>query len=213
MNSGICVRVVGEVGIHRHHHVVPSVEHPGESLAICASETGLAGPVQHGHSPDLGSDRFGDRAGSVGAVVVDHEHIGRRRSVTYRSEEQLDVLGLVVRREHHHAAHVGRQATCHGTRPRGAPGSRRGRSDPRSSFRSRAGGARQAVPQVVIRQHPDHGRPQLRGRRQDAGDPVDHAAAMAPDVGGTAGVAHPAASVRLSPHPSASDALATIHAS
>jgi len=95
---------VREVGVHLEHEVGAGVEHPAEARQIGASQTLLARSVKDLHLGELGGELVGQDAGAVGRVVVDDQQVmlepGGRELRENGPHERVDVLGLVVRREH-----------------------------------------------------------------------------------------------------------------
>ena len=93
-------RVVGEVDVHRHDHVVALVEGDGEAVAVGAAEALLAGAPQQLDLAQLGRRLLDDRRRAVGAVVVDDQHVGVGQRLAHPGEQRRHVLALVVRRQH-----------------------------------------------------------------------------------------------------------------
>ena len=183
MNSAQLFGVVGEVGIHRDHHVVLIGRQHGEKPSRYAlPRPCLAARWSTSIRPSSAPMRLCDRSGSVGAVVVDDEHISRRRSLANGAQERLDVLTLVVGRHHDHAAHNGAPIywaastveNPHDAEGAGVPGER-----PSPLER----GLPQSEAEPVVEEHPGECVAEIGGSGEHTGDPVDHAAAMATDVG------------------------------
>jgi hypothetical protein len=96
---------VGEVGVHRDDRLVTLVERGGEPVSIGRAEALLAAPVQDLDAAQFGRCLLGERGRSVGAVVVDDQHIGVGRGLAHRVQEPHDVLRLVVGRQHDDGTH------------------------------------------------------------------------------------------------------------
>src|SRR5439155_21430130 len=61
----------------------------------------LTRPVQDLDLLVVGGQLVGDGAGTVRAVVVGDQHVDGRRGATHPVDDDPDVVGLVVRRDHH----------------------------------------------------------------------------------------------------------------
>ena len=102
--AGQLLRGVRAVGVHLHdppdavgEAVAPAVQHRAERVHIGRAETGPRRVVVH---PDAGvgrGDRLGERAGAVGAAVVDDEDPQPGQGVQQPRDEAGEALALVVR--------------------------------------------------------------------------------------------------------------------
>ena len=68
-------RIVREVAVDLDEVVVAAFEPPGEPRAVRATETALAGALEHVDLAELRSDRVRPCARAVGAAVVDDEDV------------------------------------------------------------------------------------------------------------------------------------------
>ncbi len=101
MTAGSCEIV----GIHRHDRLVALVEGSGEAVSIRRAETELAGPAKHLDPTELRGGPLGECCSAVGAVVVDHQHVGIGHRLAHGAQEPDDVLGLVEGRQHDDGTH------------------------------------------------------------------------------------------------------------
>ena len=92
------------VGVHLDDDLGAADERDPEAVEIRPAEALFRGPVP---DPDPGVDAgqiVGDAAGAVGRAVVDDEQRRAGQRLEDRGRDARDVLGLVVRREHHPGA-------------------------------------------------------------------------------------------------------------
>ena len=89
--------IVREVAVHLEDQLRSVCEGPLEAREIRGAEALLALAMEHGNEVELGRQPVGDLTGSIGRVVVDHEHAHAKRREG--AEHRLDVLALVVGRE------------------------------------------------------------------------------------------------------------------
>ena len=97
-----------EVGVHLDHHVVAACEPDAEPGAVRGAEAGLRRASQHVDAAQQLAELLGLVGGAVGTAVVDHQDVGVGQRDAGALEHVLDVLDLVVRRQHHEDAHRGR---------------------------------------------------------------------------------------------------------
>src|SRR6266545_2255512 len=107
------LRLVGAVGVHLAHDVVPSGEGLAEAVQVRRPQAGLLGAVHHADLRVGRGQPVRDVAGAVGAVVVDDHHVDVGLCGAEPADDPLDVEGLVEGRDDHHdaaergVAHVG----------------------------------------------------------------------------------------------------------
>ena len=94
-----------EVRVHLHQVAGTVVERVAKAGEIGGSDAVLLGAMEHSHPVVLGSQAISDLAGAVGRAIVDDEHTkpvgrGARQHAAGRSDDRLDVLGLVVCRQY-----------------------------------------------------------------------------------------------------------------
>jgi hypothetical protein len=105
--------VVGEVDVHRHHHVVVLVQGLSEAGAIGAAEALLARAAEQLDLAELGRSGLDDLTGAVRAVVVHDEDVGVPHGAAHRAQQAGDVLLLVVGRHHHDGPPGARRVGTH----------------------------------------------------------------------------------------------------
>jgi hypothetical protein len=103
---------VGEVGVHLDQEVGAGGHGVREAREVGGADAFLAGAVKHLDVRDLGRHAVGDLARSVGRAVVDHDHAvleaGGGEVRQRCPHDRLQVLGLVVGRQHEPGAGHGR---------------------------------------------------------------------------------------------------------
>ena len=92
---------MGEVGVHLDQRLGALGDRVGETGKVGLTQAGLARPVQHLDGVIVVGESFGDLAGPVRGVVVDHEDSkpSRGRSLELfpgGGDDPLEILGLVV---------------------------------------------------------------------------------------------------------------------
>src|SRR2546421_332799 len=92
---------VGAVGVHLHDRLVPVLAGPREAGHVRRAQALLTGPVQDVDLLVGGGQLVGDRTGAVRAVVVGHQDVDLGDRLAYPADDDPDVLGLVVRGNHH----------------------------------------------------------------------------------------------------------------
>src|SRR5712692_3743028 len=87
------------VGVHLHEQLRTVFEAEPERVLVGAAQPQLAGTVQHAHAWIGGSELVGNLPRAVGGAVVDDHHVVAQ--LANRAHHTLNVLVLVVRRQHH----------------------------------------------------------------------------------------------------------------
>ena len=124
---------MGEVAVHLEHELRAVVQRATEPGQVRGAQPPLGRPVEDGHPPTPGGEPVGERSGTVGGVVVDHEHaIVGAEPLEQRGDHRLEVLALVVRRQADQRpdrpAPAGRPAHAKCSKPRSSTGSPPSRS-------------------------------------------------------------------------------------
>jgi hypothetical protein len=99
---------VGEVGVHLDYELGAAGERLPEPGDVGGAQPLLRVAVEDGDVVVLPREPVGDLARPVGRAVVDDQDSPRlREPIADRRDEALDVLGLVVGRQHDPDARVG----------------------------------------------------------------------------------------------------------
>ena len=117
-----CGRIVGQVDVHRHDDVIALIESSLHCVAVRAAETHLGLAMKHLHHAHLGRELFRQITRTVRTVVVDNQDCGVRYRFANTSQEQLDVVALVVRRSDDQNGHGRRGYPVGGVRTSTAGG-------------------------------------------------------------------------------------------
>ena len=89
----------GQVGVHLDDHVVAALESDREACPVRGPEAALRRPTQDVDVAELASDRLGKVTRTVGAVVVDDEHMCAGDRVMDAPQDVVKVRGLLVGRD------------------------------------------------------------------------------------------------------------------
>ncbi len=98
-------RVVREVDIHRDHHVDVGGQHVRETMAVSVAETLFTRTMQHVDVPELEGALVGDPPRPIGTVVVGDHDANVGKHLTKPSHHRPQILGFVVRGQHHRDRH------------------------------------------------------------------------------------------------------------
>jgi hypothetical protein len=96
---------VRQVGVHGDEHVGAVGQRPREAGAVGVTEAGLGLASQHRDAAEVGVDLLGQFGGAVGAVVVDHEHVGVGCGGAHAPQHRVDIRRFVVRGDEDERAH------------------------------------------------------------------------------------------------------------